>query len=134
MVYTALSIEEAAKRSNEAQRNFEHRLGLVKLKKILSSVNSRPVLRDPHRMSVNEFATLYDEPAFQKQVEFLWPFLQLSQLREVVNLIAEVNPVSLEYDFSIDAFVHVLLRSEIGAILVLKYLLAIDFWHMSIVF
>lgn len=65
--------------------------------------------------NVNEFATLYDEPAFQKQVEFLRPFLQLSQLREVVNLIAEVNPVSLEYDFSIDAFVHVLLRSEIGA-------------------
>ncbi|CAD7961608.1 unnamed protein product [Amoebophrya sp. A25] len=35
MVYTALSMEEHAKNSGEATRNFEHRIGLAKLRKIL---------------------------------------------------------------------------------------------------
>ncbi|CAD7949042.1 unnamed protein product [Amoebophrya sp. A120] len=108
MVYTALAIEESARRSGEAQRNFEHRLGLIRLKKILSSVNNRPLLRNPHRMGVVEFAELYDEGAFQKQIQFLKPFLPLNKLRELVHLIAEVNPVTQEYDFSIDSFIHVL--------------------------
>ncbi len=107
-IYTALAIEESARRSGEAQRNFEHRLGLIRLKKVLSSVNNRPLLRNPHRMGVVEFAELYDEGAFQKQIQFLKPFLPLNKLRELVHLIAEVNPVTQEYDFSIDSFIHVL--------------------------
>ncbi|CAD7961610.1 unnamed protein product [Amoebophrya sp. A25] len=66
------------------------------------------MLRNPHRMSIAEFSELYDEVEFQAEVKFLTSFITIPQLREVVQLISEVNPETGEREFSIDQFVRTL--------------------------
>ena len=67
MVYTALNLEELSRRRNQAQRLFNHRVALLQLKKIMSAVNNRPVLRSPHYMGVLEFEQLSrDSPSIHR--------------------------------------------------------------------